>query len=59
MLTPLEIGMESLVKEGFVSLLSLSKSLGLVVESNSRKHSPNFRFSGVVLVQTIFTDPFS
>ena len=30
------------MKEGFVSLLSLSKSLGLVVESNSRKHSRNF-----------------
>lgn len=36
------LGWSNSWRRGFVSLLSLSKSLGLVVESNSRKKSRNF-----------------
>ena len=43
------------MKEGFVSLLSLSKSLGLVVESVREKNA-YFSGKGVVLVQKMFAD---
>ena len=43
------------MKEGFVSLLSLSKSLGLVVESGHEKNA-YFSGEGDVLVQKMFAD---